>query len=115
MTFLKLSKFEKIHFSVITCSQADINCMSDLINIPNVSSGTGWRYLINTAGQAFPLRTNEEIVSILRLYSGTNDLEGKLYKATMIFLHIFFIIRIDLAEIDKTGLATSSVEAATIY
>ena len=62
---------------VTCCSQADINCMHDHLNISDSSAGARWRYLINTAGQAFPLRTNEEIVSILRLYNGTNVIEGK--------------------------------------
>ena len=35
-----------------------------------------WRYLINIAGQSFPLKTNEEIVNILRIYNGANDIEG---------------------------------------
>jgi len=35
-----------------------------------------WRYLINVAGQAFPLRTPEEMVDILRIYNGANDIEG---------------------------------------
>ena len=49
-------------------------------HLKGTASGARWRYLINTAGQAFPLRTNEEIVSILRLYNGTNDIEGNLNK-----------------------------------
>jgi len=57
--------------------------MRDHLNIPDDSPGARWRYLINTAGQAFPLRTNEEIVSILRLYNGTNDVEGKLVKVQL--------------------------------
>jgi len=35
-----------------------------------------WRYVINLPGQAFPLRTPEEMVDILRVYNGTNDIEG---------------------------------------
>jgi len=41
-----------------------------------VVRGTQWKYIINTAGQAFPLRTNRELVSILRAYNGSNDIEG---------------------------------------
>jgi len=49
-------------------------------HLSGTSSGARWRYLINTAGQAFPLRTNEEIVEILRIYNGTNDIEGNYIK-----------------------------------
>jgi len=35
-----------------------------------------WRYVINLPGQAFPLRTPEEMIDILRVYNGTNDIEG---------------------------------------
>jgi len=38
-----------------------------------------WRYLINVAGQSYPLRTPEEMVDILRIYNGANDIEG-IYK-----------------------------------
>ena len=38
-----------------------------------------WRYLINAAGQSYPLRTPEEMVDILRIYNGANDIEG-IYK-----------------------------------
>jgi len=42
----------------------------------HMNSGTKWKYLINTAGLAFPLRTVEETVKILRAYNGANDVEG---------------------------------------
>ena len=51
--------------------QADINCMKDQISHP-----VHWHYLINQPGQAFPLKTNEEIVQILNIYNGANDIEG---------------------------------------
>ena len=35
-----------------------------------------WRYLINVAAQSYPLRTPEEMVDILRIYNGSNDIEG---------------------------------------
>ena len=39
-------------------------------------SGVEWKYLLNVAGLSFPLKTNEEIVNILRIYNGANDIEG---------------------------------------
>jgi len=38
-----------------------------------------WHYVINLPGQAYPLRTPEEMVDILRIYNGANDIEG-IYK-----------------------------------
>ena len=35
-----------------------------------------WRYLINIPGQSYPLKTPEEMVDILRVYNGSNDIEG---------------------------------------
>ena len=65
------TKLERIVYAGYSRLQADINCMSD-----HLKSTIKWRYLINTAAQAFPLRTNAEMVKILRLYNGANDIEG---------------------------------------
>jgi len=54
--------------------QADIDCMKD-----HLAHNVHWRYVINLAGQAYPLRTPEEMVDILRIYNGANDIEG-IYK-----------------------------------
>ncbi|XP_041372306.1 beta-1,3-galactosyl-O-glycosyl-glycoprotein beta-1,6-N-acetylglucosaminyltransferase 3-like [Gigantopelta aegis] len=35
-----------------------------------------WKYLINLTGQEFPLRTNRELVTILQIYRGANDISG---------------------------------------
>lgn len=52
--------------------QADINCMADLYN-----SSTKWKYFINVCGQDFPLKTNLEIVQMLRLLKGGNSMESE--------------------------------------
>jgi len=65
------SRMETITWAGYSRLQADINCMQD-----NLESGRNWKYLINTAGLAFPLRTVEETVKILRAYNGANDVEG---------------------------------------
>ncbi|ELU16181.1 hypothetical protein CAPTEDRAFT_39950, partial [Capitella teleta] len=51
--------------------QADINCMRD-----HLMFSSDWKYLINTAAMAFPLKTNAELVQILKIYNGSNDIEG---------------------------------------
>uniref|UniRef100_H3DEF4 Glucosaminyl (N-acetyl) transferase 3, mucin type n=1 Tax=Tetraodon nigroviridis TaxID=99883 RepID=H3DEF4_TETNG len=52
--------------------QADINCMADLYN-----SSINWKYFINVCGQDFPLKTNWEIVQMLRLLRGSNSMESE--------------------------------------
>lgn len=52
--------------------QADLNCMADLYN-----ANTEWKYFINLCGQDFPLKTNLEIVRMLRLLNGGNSLESE--------------------------------------
>lgn len=52
--------------------QADLNCMADLYN-----ASTKWKYLINTCGQDFPLKTNLEIVRKLRSLQGGNSMESE--------------------------------------
>lgn len=65
------SKLESIVYGGFSRLQADINCMLDLSR-RNVS----WKYFINQPSQAFPLRTNAELVKILKIYNGSNDIEG---------------------------------------
>ena len=65
------SKLERVVYSSFSRLQADINCMQDLVNRPE-----RWTYLINIVGAAFPLKTNREIVKILQVYNGQNDIEG---------------------------------------
>ena len=50
--------------------EADLICMKDLIRSP-----VQWKYLLNMAGTEFPLKTNKEIVTILKYLNGTNDVE----------------------------------------
>lgn len=55
------------HFSVL---EPEIICMEELLKIKK------WKYFINLTGQEYPLRTNSELVKILKIYNGANDLEG---------------------------------------
>jgi hypothetical protein len=78
-TCLSFSYVTVVQFSMVCgCSfvylfQADIDCMKDHLNRP---AAVGWHYLMNVAGQAYPLRTPEEMIDILRVYNGSNDIEG---------------------------------------
>ena len=42
-----------------------------------VGSNVKWKYLINLASQAFPIKTNEELVKILKVFNGSNDIAGR--------------------------------------
>ena len=55
-------------FSVL---EPELICMKDLWE-----ASAKWKYFINLTGQEFPLKTNSDIVKILKVYNGANDLEG---------------------------------------
>ncbi|XP_076075757.1 beta-1,3-galactosyl-O-glycosyl-glycoprotein beta-1,6-N-acetylglucosaminyltransferase-like [Mytilus galloprovincialis] len=53
----------------------DMVCMKDLWRHKK------WKYFINLTGQEFPLRTNLELVRILKTYNGANNIEGTVKRA----------------------------------
>lgn len=65
------SKQEKVLYATFSRLQADLNCMQDLIKYP------AWKYLLNVANTELPLKTNSELVKILSIYRGYNDIEGR--------------------------------------
>ncbi|KAM4835418.1 N-acetyllactosaminide beta-1,6-N-acetylglucosaminyl-transferase isoform 4-T4 [Thomomys bottae] len=67
------SKMEPVVYGGISRLQADLNCMKDL-----VASEVPWKYLLNTCGQDFPLKTNREIVQHLKGFKGKNLTPGVL-------------------------------------
>ena len=60
---------ENIHWGHISIVYAEIACMEVLMRYK-------WKYFINLSGQMFPLQSNRELVKILKLYDGANDVEG---------------------------------------
>ncbi|XP_068959563.1 N-acetyllactosaminide beta-1,6-N-acetylglucosaminyl-transferase-like [Petaurus breviceps papuanus] len=67
------SKLEYVVYGGISRLQADLNCMKDL-----VTSEIQWKYIINTCGQDFPLKTNKEIIQHLKRFKGKNITPGVL-------------------------------------
>ncbi|XP_068959602.1 N-acetyllactosaminide beta-1,6-N-acetylglucosaminyl-transferase-like isoform X2 [Petaurus breviceps papuanus] len=67
------SKLEPVVYGGISRLQADLNCMKDL-----VASKVQWKYIINTCGQDFPLKTNKEIIQHLKGFKGKNITPGVL-------------------------------------
>ena len=65
------TKSENIIYGSFSRLKAEVHCMHDLIAV-----NTKWTYLINLPGTVFPIRTNSELVKILKIYNGSNDIEG---------------------------------------
>ncbi|KAH9504511.1 Beta-1,3-galactosyl-O-glycosyl-glycoprotein beta-1,6-N-acetylglucosaminyltransferase [Bulinus truncatus] len=58
-------------FSVL---KVELLCMEELWKY------TSWKYFINLAGQEFPLKTNFELVKILKAFNGANSVIGRINK-----------------------------------
>lgn len=67
------SRMEPVVYGGFSRLQADLNCMKDL-----VASKIPWKYVLNTCGQDFPLKTNKEIVQYLKRFIGKNLTPGVL-------------------------------------
>lgn len=68
------SKLEDVVWGTMTVLEADLNCMKDLLKFKK------WRYFINLTGQEMPLKSNRELVRILKAYDGANEIEGYIDK-----------------------------------
>ncbi|XP_072258379.1 beta-1,3-galactosyl-O-glycosyl-glycoprotein beta-1,6-N-acetylglucosaminyltransferase 3-like [Pyxicephalus adspersus] len=66
------SKTEKVIYASWSRVQADLNCMEDLLK-----SNIQWKYLINTCGSDFPIKSNAEIVHVLQTLNGKNTMESE--------------------------------------
>ncbi|NWS99158.1 GCNT3 acetylglucosaminyltransferase, partial [Mionectes macconnelli] len=66
------SRLENVVYASWSRLQADLNCMRDLLRLP-----VPWRYLLNTCGTDFPIKTNAEIVRALKVLQGRNSLESE--------------------------------------
>ncbi|XP_060045157.1 N-acetyllactosaminide beta-1,6-N-acetylglucosaminyl-transferase isoform X2 [Erinaceus europaeus] len=73
------SKTEPVVYGGISRLQADLNCIRDL-----VASEVPWRYVLNTCGQDFPLKTNKEIIQYLKGLKGRNITPGVLPPAHVV-------------------------------
>jgi len=60
-----------VYWGEISLLQADILCAQQLLE-----KHKQWKYFINLVGRDFPLRTNYELVKILKAYDGANDVDG---------------------------------------
>ncbi|KAK2143779.1 hypothetical protein LSH36_814g03051 [Paralvinella palmiformis] len=75
-----MAEREVVVYGGYTRLKADLNCMSALLR-----HSARWRYVINLTGEEYPLKTNRELVEILRIYNGSNDVEGTSTQVTNMF------------------------------
>ena len=64
------SRSIKVRWGTITVLEPDLLCMEELWKYRK------WKYFINLTGQEFPLKTNLDLVRILKAYNGANDVEA---------------------------------------
>ncbi|XP_061197712.1 beta-1,3-galactosyl-O-glycosyl-glycoprotein beta-1,6-N-acetylglucosaminyltransferase-like [Saccostrea echinata] len=62
---------QRVTYASIDLVHAELECMRVLMK-----SNVKWKYYINLTGQEFPLKTNLEIVQILKTLNGANDIES---------------------------------------
>ena len=62
---------ETVVYASYALVRAELKCMNAV-----TESEIKWKYYINMAGQEFPLRTNWEMVTILKGLKGVNDIES---------------------------------------
>jgi len=60
-----------VQWGTYTVLEPELICMKALL-----SRSRKWRYFINLTGQEFPLKTNWDIVKILQVLHGANNVEG---------------------------------------
>ena len=65
------SRQENYVYGSISPVTADTQCMKELMQ-----RGSTWKYFMNVAGQEFPLKTNLEMVRIMKKLNGANDIES---------------------------------------
>ncbi|XP_039513150.1 beta-1,3-galactosyl-O-glycosyl-glycoprotein beta-1,6-N-acetylglucosaminyltransferase 3-like [Pimephales promelas] len=92
------SNLENVIYASWSRVQADINCMQDLLKSP-----VQWRYLLNTCGNDFPIKTNGEMIQSLKLLNGKNSLESETVKSKKVrwqYHHNVtdFVIRTDVTK-----------------
>ncbi|ESO90431.1 hypothetical protein LOTGIDRAFT_64882, partial [Lottia gigantea] len=72
------SKHVDVRWGTFTVLEPEIVCLRELY-----AHKTKWRYYINLTGQEFPLKTNYELVKILKSYQGANNILGQ----TQLYAH----------------------------
>jgi len=61
----------KVQWGKVSVVEAELQCIKLLL-----AYDARWKYYVNLVGRDFPLRTNHELVDILKAYNGANDVDG---------------------------------------
>lgn len=64
------SRIIDVEWGKFSETEAELICMKDLLKFKK------WKYFINLTGQEYPLKTNLQIVRILKMFKGANDIAG---------------------------------------
>ena len=78
------SRVVDIEWALYNVLEADLICMEDLWK-----RSTKWKYFINLTGEEFPLRTNFELVQILKVFNGANNVAGSKKRYNTAFFIVF--------------------------
>jgi len=75
-----------VYWGTFTVLESELICMETLL-----AFSKKWQYFINLTGQEFPLKTNWDIVKILKVFRGANNIEGTV-KRLLFTSTVHFII-----------------------
>ena len=80
---LMASKQISVKWGEMSVLEPELICMQDMWKASNSSDKSKkWKYFINLTGQEFPLKTNYELVKILKAYKGANNGDGSRHRYT---------------------------------
>ena len=66
------SELQEVYWGYHTMMDGELTCMQDLLQF----EGHRWKYVINIGGQELPLKTNREMVGVLRAMEGASGVHG---------------------------------------
>ena len=66
------SELQEVYWGYHTMMDGELTCMQDLLQF----EGHRWKYVINIGGQELPLKTNREMVGVLRAMEGASAVYG---------------------------------------
>jgi len=95
-------------FSVL---EPELACMKRLLR-----RSKKWKYFINLTGQEFPLKTNWQIVRILKAFNGSNNMEGTIKRFVLlkIWCDIARAMPFNLSETPNNGNVNINISVAVI-
>ncbi|KAM6925959.1 beta-1,3-galactosyl-O-glycosyl-glycoprotein beta-1,6-N-acetylglucosaminyltransferase 3 [Lycodopsis pacificus] len=100
------SRLERVVYASWSRVQADLNCMKDLLN-----SQVQWRYLLNTCGADFPIKTNGEMIQAMKALKGRNSMETEVtndYKKNRWLYHYNVTTEVIMTGVKKSPPPISS-------